>query len=115
MNEHPTNHVERDPDSGGGRISQDRRLLTNVGLAGKASFEDLLGVAKIIDRASPDSRRAALYASCDKLEGLIPTLRDTAELLRDIAVRGVFPLEPSKVGGPVSRAYAYVRLWWAAR
>lgn len=111
MNEQPTNHVERNHDSSGGRISQDRRDVTNRALDLLAIGETLARVAKNLDKAEPDRRRASLFAVVDELAILRENLRGTEDLLRMIAANGPpFPLVPEP-RRPTWAERARSRLW----
>lgn len=102
------NERSNDRDSSGGRISEDRRLLTNRALDLMAVGQTLAGIAKVLDRAEPDRRRSALFDLVDQCHQIRENLIGTEDLLRMIAERGApFPLAE----GPESKVPWRERFW----
>ena len=67
-------------------ISVERRELTNIALALTASGESLSSIARDFDRAEGDTKRAALFDVCKRLDELrLELLPEATELIREIA------------------------------
>ncbi len=100
MNDHPTNNPGRDPDSGGGRISSQRRDLANIALETVAIGRTIERLSKLVDRVPSTRRQLEILLACDQIAQLRSTVEATEMHLREVAgdTRVEMHVVPRKVG-----------------